>query len=96
MYPSQSKFLLESYDDATKSPYGYLFMDLKPETNERLRIQINEGMQEPQREFENSNAEDLKSDIPNEDSKEALGFIKQDTSAENIEQEIEKKSTKEI
>ncbi|GFY41062.1 uncharacterized protein TNIN_293251 [Trichonephila inaurata madagascariensis] len=38
MYPSQSKFLLESYDDATKAPYGYLFMDLKPETNERLRI----------------------------------------------------------
>ncbi|GFY59554.1 uncharacterized protein TNIN_428571 [Trichonephila inaurata madagascariensis] len=76
MYPSQSKFLLESYDDATKAPYGYLFMDLKPETNERLCIQINEGMQEPQREFENSNAEDLKSDISNEDSKEALGFIK--------------------
>ncbi|GFU64590.1 uncharacterized protein TNCV_305291 [Trichonephila clavipes] len=38
MYPSQSKFLLESYDDATKVPYGYLFIDLKPETNERLRI----------------------------------------------------------
>ncbi|GFY71244.1 hypothetical protein TNIN_13511 [Trichonephila inaurata madagascariensis] len=36
--------------------------------------EINEGMQEPQREFENSNAEDLKSDIPNEDSKEALGY----------------------
>ncbi|GFY77378.1 hypothetical protein TNIN_10691 [Trichonephila inaurata madagascariensis] len=38
--------------------------------------EINEGMQEPQREFENSNAEDLKSDIPNDDSKEALWFIK--------------------
>ncbi|GFY69225.1 uncharacterized protein TNIN_266201 [Trichonephila inaurata madagascariensis] len=38
MYPSQLKFLLESYDEATKVPYGYLFMDLKPEINERLRI----------------------------------------------------------
>ncbi|GFQ92279.1 hypothetical protein TNCT_333881, partial [Trichonephila clavata] len=51
-------------------------------------------MQEPQREFENSNAEDLKSVIPNDDSKEALGFIKQETNAENIEQEIEKTAPK--
>ncbi|GFY17701.1 hypothetical protein TNCV_1074361 [Trichonephila clavipes] len=48
--------------------------------------EINEDMQEPQMEFKNSNAEDLKSVILNEDSKEALGFIKQETSAENIEQ----------
>ncbi|GFU67334.1 hypothetical protein TNCV_2372261 [Trichonephila clavipes] len=51
-------------------------------------------MQEPQMEFKNSNAEDLKSVILNEDSKEALGFIKQETSAENIEQEIEKSAPK--
>ncbi|GFW49822.1 uncharacterized protein TNCV_1884861 [Trichonephila clavipes] len=57
-------------------------------------IQINEDMQEPQMEFKNSNAEDLKSVILNEDSKEALGFIKQETSAENIEQEIEKSAPK--
>ncbi|GFV94212.1 hypothetical protein TNCV_3247181 [Trichonephila clavipes] len=44
--------------------------------------EINEDMQEPQMEFKNSNAEDLKSVILNEDSKEALGFIKQETSAE--------------
>ncbi|GFX28841.1 hypothetical protein TNCV_4250801 [Trichonephila clavipes] len=50
-------------------------------------------MQEPQKELENSN-EDLKSIIPNEDSEEALGFIKQKTSAENIEQEIEKSAPK--
>ncbi|GFV88745.1 hypothetical protein TNCV_3354971 [Trichonephila clavipes] len=94
MYPSQSKFLLESYDDATKVPYGYLCRELKPETNERPRIRtkINEDMHEPQKEFENSNAEDLKS--PNEDSKEVLGFIKQETSAENIEQEMEKTTPK--
>ncbi|GFY77966.1 uncharacterized protein TNIN_243011 [Trichonephila inaurata madagascariensis] len=137
MYPSQSKFLLESYEDATKVPYGYLFMELKPETNERLRIrtkqlselddqmqsilrnknmnysekvtlylqilrkyvnfhfpkEINKDMQEPPREFENSNAEDLMKS-PNEDSKGVLGFIKQETSAENIEQEIEKTTPK--
>ncbi|GFW13499.1 hypothetical protein TNCV_1209651 [Trichonephila clavipes] len=45
MYPSQSKFLLESYDDATKVPNGYLFIDLKPETNERLRIRAKERLQ---------------------------------------------------
>ncbi|GFS59624.1 uncharacterized protein TNCV_2581311 [Trichonephila clavipes] len=56
--------------------------------------EINEDMQEPQMEFKNSNAEDLKSVILNEDSKEALGFIKQETSAENIEQEIEKSAPK--
>ncbi|GFT24438.1 uncharacterized protein TNCV_3252661 [Trichonephila clavipes] len=56
--------------------------------------EINEDMQEPQKEFENSYAEDLKSVIPNEDSKEALGFIKQETSAENIEQKIEKSAPK--
>ncbi|GFQ68384.1 uncharacterized protein TNCT_147541 [Trichonephila clavata] len=51
-------------------------------------------MQEPQREFENSKAEDLKSVIPNDDSKEVLGFIKQEISAENIEQEIEETAPK--
>ncbi|GFY04308.1 uncharacterized protein TNCV_4413961 [Trichonephila clavipes] len=56
--------------------------------------EINEDMQEPQMEFKNSNAEDLKSVILNEDSKEALGFIKQETSAKNIEQEIEKSAPK--
>ncbi|GFT81374.1 uncharacterized protein NPIL_234081 [Nephila pilipes] len=45
---------------------------------------IDEVMQEPQKEFENSNAEDLKSVIPNDDSKEVLGFIKQETSAEML------------
>lgn len=38
MYPKKSKFFLESFDDATKAPYGYLFLDLKPETSEQLRV----------------------------------------------------------
>jgi hypothetical protein len=39
MYPKKSKFVLEAFEDATKQPYGYLFVDLKPETDERYRIQ---------------------------------------------------------
>lgn len=38
MYPNKSKYFLESYNDATAKPYGYLFIDLKSETNERLRL----------------------------------------------------------
>ncbi len=38
MYPRKSKFLIEAYEDATKSAHGYLFIDLKPNTNEQLRI----------------------------------------------------------
>ena len=38
MYPGRSKFLIEAYRDATKSSYGYLFLDLKPTTSEMLRV----------------------------------------------------------
>ena len=38
MYPGKSHFLIETYQDATKKPYGYLFIDLKPNTNDQLRI----------------------------------------------------------
>ena len=38
MYPGKSQFLIEAYQDATKHPHGYLFIDLKPSTNEQLRI----------------------------------------------------------
>ena len=36
--PDRPKFIQESYQDATSSPYGYLFIDLKPETNEQVRV----------------------------------------------------------
>lgn len=39
MYPDNSKFIIESFRDATKYPYGYLFIDLKQSTEERNRIQ---------------------------------------------------------
>ena len=38
MYPGKSQFLIEAYQDATLNPHGYLFIDLKPNTNEQLRI----------------------------------------------------------
>ena len=36
--PDKPKFIQESYRDATASPYGYLFLDLKPETSEQVRV----------------------------------------------------------
>lgn len=38
MYPRKSQFVIEAFQDATKHPYGYLFIDLKPKTHEFLRI----------------------------------------------------------
>ncbi|GFU39022.1 uncharacterized protein NPIL_526581 [Nephila pilipes] len=48
-----------------------------------------EDIREPQNEFEHANVENKKSFLSNEDSKEVLGFVKQETSSENIENEIE-------
>ena len=43
MFPSKhgSKFLAEAFRDATDKPYGYLFIDLKAGTDERLRVRTN-------------------------------------------------------
>ena len=41
MYPGKSKFVLEAFKDATKEPYGYLLIDLRPETDDRYRIRTN-------------------------------------------------------
>lgn len=38
MYPKQTKFFLESFNDATLEPYGYLFLDLEQQTIEELRV----------------------------------------------------------
>ena len=45
MYPSKSRFFIESYDDATKLPFSYLLVDSKPSTpdNGRLRAKIFPG-----------------------------------------------------
>lgn len=39
MYPSgQSKFMVEAFKDATSIPFGYLFIDLKQDTPDFLRL----------------------------------------------------------
>lgn len=41
MYPKNSKFLIDAFKDATEPPYGYLLIDLKPDTPEKLRVRSN-------------------------------------------------------
>ena len=41
MYPTKSKFVVEAYENATTIPYGYLFLDLKSDTEEPYRIRTN-------------------------------------------------------
>ena len=41
MYPNNSKYLEECYNDATKIPHGYLFIDLKQKTPDAIRIRTN-------------------------------------------------------
>ena len=39
VFPRSKGFLLEAYEDATKKPYGYLFLNLHPaSTDENLRV----------------------------------------------------------
>lgn len=38
MFPSKPKFLEESFIMATKKKYGYLFIDLKPDSDERCKL----------------------------------------------------------
>ena len=41
MYPSGSKFAEEAYRDATMRPFGYLFVDLKPQQEDDYRLRTN-------------------------------------------------------
>src|SRR5215469_5419907 len=38
IFPLKSKFMIESYEDATADPYSYLVVDLKPTTNDKTRL----------------------------------------------------------
>jgi hypothetical protein len=38
MYPSKSKFMIEAFKDATTAPFSYLTVDLKANTDEKLRL----------------------------------------------------------
>jgi len=41
MYPKTSQFAVEAYKDATREPYSYLLVDLRPEQDEELRLRTN-------------------------------------------------------
>jgi hypothetical protein len=41
MYPDGSKFAVEAFKDATEVPFGYLLVDLKPDTDEKHRLRTN-------------------------------------------------------
>ena len=41
MMPGNSKFLQWAYRDATMKPFSYLFIDLRPDTDERVRYRTN-------------------------------------------------------
>ena len=41
MYPNRSAFAVEAYKDATREPYSYLLVDLRPEQDEDLRLRTN-------------------------------------------------------
>jgi hypothetical protein len=35
MYPDKSQLVVETFEDATKEPYGYQLIDLRPDTDDR-------------------------------------------------------------
>jgi len=41
MYPNNSRFAIEAYKDASREPYSYLLIDLRPEQDETLRLRSN-------------------------------------------------------
>ena len=42
IFPSNSKFLIGAYEDAVSSmPHGYLFLDLRPGSNDKYRVRSN-------------------------------------------------------
>ena len=38
MYPRQTEYFLDKYEEAVKRPFGYLFVDLKPTTKDSCRL----------------------------------------------------------
>ena len=37
-HPENPGFLIDAYEDATREPYGYLFIDFLPQTSDELRV----------------------------------------------------------
>ena len=47
MYPYNIKLFQKAYEEATKNPYTYFFIDLKPDTPEEVRLLSNVFGEEP-------------------------------------------------
>lgn len=47
MFPKRHHFLREAYQDATKDPYGYLFLDFKQTTPDTYRVKTRVLSEEP-------------------------------------------------
>ena len=41
MYPKQSQYAVEAYEDAKREPYSYLLVDIQPEQDKDLRLRTN-------------------------------------------------------
>jgi hypothetical protein len=41
VFPKNKNFLVSAFEDATASPYGYILLDLKAETDKKLRVRTN-------------------------------------------------------
>ena len=41
MYPGQTDFFLNQYEEAVKRPFGYLLIDLKTTTQDNCRLRTN-------------------------------------------------------
>ena len=41
MYPGQTDFFLNQYEEAAKRPFGYLLIDLKTTTQDNCRLRTN-------------------------------------------------------
>jgi len=41
MYPGKTRYMIEAYQDATSKPFGYLLIDLKPQTDDRIILRTN-------------------------------------------------------
>jgi hypothetical protein len=41
LYPGRSAILMESYEDCTKEPYGYLVIDVSPYSEDKYRLRTN-------------------------------------------------------
>ena len=38
MYPKNAGYMIDAYNDAIGTNYGYLFVDLKPTSDDRIRL----------------------------------------------------------